>query len=150
MYALHKLCHSECSEEPRSRRTDYANPNCVINQLLRGPSRPFGMTGHPQRDHFPQHPQAVAEKTNFASLSVIPAHGNLPDSQAGTLREIKQLNIESETLDTRCLQDRPANIEAKRLEPALRIPKRQPCREAHEQIKNPASLLASPRLVDPD
>src|SRR6266571_9305435 len=83
-----------------------------------------------QHDHFPQHPQAIAEKTNFASLRMIPAHGNLPNSQAGTLREIKQLHIKREAIHASGFQDRTTNIETKGLEPALGVPKRQTGRDS--------------------
>src|SRR5438105_15329471 len=101
-----------------------------------------------QRDHFTQHSQAVAKKTNFASFSVIPAHRNLTDSQSGMLREIKQFDIERKSVKAGGLQNWAAHIETKSLEPALRIPKRQASRDAYEQVERAASLFASPRLMD--
>src|SRR5467141_4178377 len=101
-----------------------------------------------QRDHFTQHSQAIAKKTNFTTFSVIPAHRNFTDSQSGMLREIKQFDIEGEPVEAGGLQNWAAHIETKSLEPALRIPKRQASRDAHEQIERAASLFASPRLMD--
>jgi len=104
----------------------------------------------PQSDHFSQHQQAVAKETNFASFSVIPADRNFPDAQSGAVCKKKQLDIESEALDARCLKNRPANIEPKCLEPALGVPKRQSGGDAHEQIENTARLFSPPRLMDSD
>src|SRR6185503_16287542 len=44
-----------------------------------------------QRDHFPQHTQAVAEKTHFAARGMIPTHWNFANLQTGPMRAIKQL-----------------------------------------------------------
>jgi hypothetical protein len=103
-----------------------------------------------QRDHFAQHSQAVAKKTNFASFGVIPADWNFPNAQSGALGDKKQLDVERETIDPRCLQNRSADVEPKRLESALRIPKREAGCDAHEQIENTASLFSPPRLVNAD
>jgi hypothetical protein len=101
-----------------------------------------------KRKYFTQHSQAILEKLNFATFSVIPAHRNFTDSQSGMLREIKQFDIEGEPVEVGGLQNWAAHIETKSLEPALRIPKRQPIRDAHEQVEHAASLLASPRLMN--
>src|SRR5947208_9968833 len=101
-----------------------------------------------QRDHFPQHSQAIAKKTDFATLSVVPAHRNFTDSQSGMLRQIKQFDIEGEAVQASGLQNWAAHIETKSLEPTLCIPERQPSRDADEQVERAASLLASPRLMD--
>src|SRR6059058_1370375 len=101
-----------------------------------------------QRDHFPQHSQAIAKKADFATLSVVPAHRNFTDSQSGMLRQIKQFDIKGEPVEAGGLQNRTAHIETKSLEPALRVPKRQPSRDADEQVERAPSLLASPRLMD--
>src|SRR5207248_8183406 len=101
-----------------------------------------------QRDHFAQHSQAIAKKADFATLSVVPAHRNFTDSQSGMLRQIKQFDIKGEPVEAGGLQNRTAHIETKSLEPALRVPKRQPSRDADEQVERAPSLLASPRLMD--
>src|ERR1041385_320128 len=72
-----------------------------------------------QRDHFPQHPQAVAEKADFASFSVIPPNRNLPNPQPGAVRKKKQFNVERKAVDTCRFQNRLTNIQAEGLEPAL-------------------------------
>src|SRR5437764_14924285 len=100
-----------------------------------------------QRDHFAQHSQAIAKKTDFATLSVVPAHRNFTDSQSGMLRQIKQFDIKGEPVEAGGLQTRTARIETKSLEPALRVRKRQPRRDAEEQVERATSLLASPRLI---
>ena len=56
---------------------------------------------------------------------MIPAHRNFAQAQAGALREIKQLNIESKAIDPSGFENRAANIETKRFKSALRVPKRQ-------------------------
>src|SRR6266699_1781975 len=88
------------------------------------------------------------EKTDFAAFGVVPPHRNLPDAQSSALREKKQLDVEGETIDASDLQDRAANIETKRFETTLRVPKRQASGDAHEHVENAASLLASPRLTN--
>jgi hypothetical protein len=40
----------------------------------------------PQRDHFAQHSQTVAEKTNFTAFSVVPTHWNFADPQTSAVR----------------------------------------------------------------
>ena len=102
------------------------------------------------RDDFPQHPQAIAKKTDFASFSVVPADRNFPNAQPSAMREKKQLNIERKTIHMRRLQNRPANIELKGLEPALGVPKWQTGCNAHKEIENTTPLLAPPRLMDSD
>jgi hypothetical protein len=101
-----------------------------------------------QRDYFTQHSQAIAEKTDFATLSVVPAHRNFTDSQSGMLREIKQFDIEGEPVEAGGLQNRAAHFETKSLEPALCVPKRQSSRDADEQVERAPSLLTPPRLMD--
>ena len=60
-------------------------------------TRPYLM--HPHRDHFVQHSEAVVEKAHLTSCRIIPAHGNFADAQSGTLREIKQLDVEGKAID---------------------------------------------------
>src|SRR5205823_4853000 len=103
-----------------------------------------------QRDHFPQHAQTVAQKANFAALSMVPTHWNFANSQTGPMREIQQLHVECEAFDPRCFKNRSARLQAKRFKSALSVPKRQPSGEAHQQIKNAASLLSTPRLTNSD
>jgi hypothetical protein len=88
--------------------------NAELQTLLRSRSH---------RDHFSQHSQAVAEKADLASLSVVPADRNFPNAQSGAMREKKQLHIEGETVNPRRLQNRATNVKAKRLESALGVPK---------------------------
>src|SRR5436189_4456830 len=101
-----------------------------------------------QGEKFAQHPQAIAKKTYFATRSVVPAHRNFTDSQSGMLRQIKQFDIKGEPVEAGGLQNRAAHIETKSLEPALCVPKRQPSRDADEQVERAPSLFASPRLMD--
>src|SRR5882757_11119004 len=103
-----------------------------------------------QRDHFAQHSQAVAQKTNFASFSVVPTHWNFANPQTGPMREIKQLDVEREAFDPRRFKNWSARLEAKRFKSALRVPKRQSGSEPHQQIKNAAGLLSPPRLTNSD
>src|SRR5512132_2962238 len=85
-----------------------------------------------QRDHFAQHAQTVAQKANFAALSVVPRHWNFANPQIGPMREIKQLDVEREAFDPRRFKNRSAHLEAKRFKSALRVPKRQPGGEPHQ------------------
>jgi hypothetical protein len=95
-----------------------------------------------------QKPHSVAKKTNFASFSVVPADRNFPNAQPGAMREKKQLNIECKTIHMRRLQNWPANIELKRFEPTLGIPKWQAGCNAHKKIKNTTALFSPPGLMD--
>ena len=74
---------------------------------------------------------------------MVPADWNFTDAQTSALRQIKQLHVERETLDSRRFEDRPARVEAKGFESALRIPKRQRGGDSHKQIEDAASLLAA-------
>ena len=102
------------------------------------------------RNYFSKHPQAVTEKANFASFSVVPADRNFSNAQSGAVRKEKQLNIEGETIEPRRLQNRPANVEPERLEPALRVPKWQTGCDPHKEIESTSCLFPPPRLVNPD
>ena len=84
-----------------------------------------------ENDYFPQHPQAVAEKANLASFSVIPPHWNFPNSQSCAVREKKQFDVERKAVDLRRFQNGPAHIKTKSLEPTLGIPKRKTGGDAH-------------------
>ncbi len=64
------------------------------------------------------------------------------------LREIKQFDIEGEPVQPSGLQNWAANVETKRLESALGVPKRQPSRDAYQQVECAASLLAPPWLMN--
>src|SRR5437660_10095451 len=103
-----------------------------------------------QRNHFAQNAQAIAHELDVTSFVMIPAHRNFAQAQAGALREIKQLNVESKAIDPRGFENRAANIETKRFKSALRVPKRQTGRDAHKQVENAAALLTAPRLVMTD
>src|SRR5207244_2325077 len=103
-----------------------------------------------QRDDLAQHAQAVAQKINFAALSVVPAHGDFAHAETGAARQKEQLDVEGKTIHPRRFENRPAYFEPKRFEPALCVPERQTGRNAHEQIEHAPGVLASPRLMDPD
>jgi hypothetical protein len=103
-----------------------------------------------QRDHFSQHPQAIAKKTNFASFSVIPADGNFSNAQSGAVRKKKQLDVKRETIQARRLQNWPTNVESKRLEPTLGVPKWKGGCNANKKIENTATLFSPPGLMNSD
>src|SRR5262249_50208906 len=109
-----------------------------------------GLRSLSQRDHFPQHSQAVVEKTDLASCGMIPADRDFTNAQSGAMRQKKQLDIERETISLRRLQNRPANVEAKRLKTALGVPKRQAGCGPHKKVENTAPLLSPPGLVNPN
>jgi hypothetical protein len=54
---------------------------------------------------------------------MVPADRNFPNPQAGTMCEHKQFHIKGETINPRRFQNWPANVESKRLEPTLGVPK---------------------------
>src|SRR6266550_1545532 len=121
----------------------------AVHRTARGRLRSIAATCA-ERDHFAQHAQAVAQKTNFAAFSVVPTHWNFANPQTGPIREIKQLHVEREAFDPRRFKNRSARLEAKRSKSALRVPKRQSGGEPHQQIKNAAGLLSPPRLTNSD
>ena len=130
---------------------------CVENQAANRPSQRVednafhpGSRARAQRDHFAQHAQTVAQKANFAALSVVPTHWNFANPQTGPMREIQQLHVEREAFDPRRFKNRSACLQAKRFKSALCVPKRQPGGEPHQQIKNTAGLLSPPRLTNSD
>ena len=94
--------------------------------------RPLERRASAESDDLTQHPEAIVEKTHFAALGMIPAHGNFAQTQAGMTRQIEQLDVESEAVNTSGLQNWAANIEAKCFEAALRVPKRQAGRDPHQ------------------
>src|SRR5437667_12088138 len=100
-----------------------------------------------QRDHFAQHSQAIAKKTDFATLSVVPAHRNFTGSQSGTLRQIKQFDVKGEPVQAGGLKNSAAHSETKGLEPALWVPKRQPSAGADTQAERAPSLPESPQRI---
>lgn len=81
---------------------------------------------------------------------MIPADWNFPQTQAGPLSEYEQLDVESESDETGGCQNRTANIQPERLEPALGVPKWQPGRESYQEIENSPPLFAQPGLMAPD
>src|SRR5262249_501590 len=81
---------------------------------------------------------------------MVPADWNFADAQTSALRQIKQLYVEREALDPSCLEERSARGEGERLEAGLCVPKGQPGGEPHEKIKDAATLLAAPRLMNSD
>src|SRR4030095_4639676 len=97
-----------------------------------------------------QHFEAVAQDADLAFVIVVPPYRYLLKSQSGTICQIQQLNVETETIDCRSFDERSAHLHAKCLEAALRIPKRQPGCESDHQIENSASLFPPPRLVNAD
>src|ERR1043166_4642850 len=103
-----------------------------------------------QCDHFAQHADAVSEEIDLAPFGVVPAHGNFANAQPGALREEEQLDVEGEPIHACRLEDRSANVEAKRFESTLRVPEGQTSRNAHEQIENAPGVLPPPRLMDAD
>src|ERR1043166_8692757 len=92
-----------------------------------------------QSDYFAQHTDTVPKKTDFAALSMVPADRNLADTQAGAMRQIKQLHIECEAVDPRHFKNLSRRVETKRFKAALRVPERQPRRNSHKQIENATS-----------
>jgi hypothetical protein len=87
------------------------------------------------------------KETHLAALRMVPADRNFPDAQSGALRQIKQLHIKSETLDASGFDNRATNIEAERLETALRVPKWEIRGDTDNKIEDSASLFAPPGLA---
>src|SRR5437764_620454 len=65
-------------------------------------------------------------------------------------RAIQELDIEAEAVGLRRLKDGTENIEAKRLEAALRVPKWKTGREPDDEIEYATALFSSPGLTKPD
>src|SRR6266852_3463306 len=81
---------------------------------------------------------------------MVPAHRDLTQTQPGLVGEKKKFDIKREPNGMRFFQNWPADIQSKRFETALRVPKRHSGRKSHDQIENASGLLTSPRLVNAD
>src|SRR5438477_10450236 len=81
---------------------------------------------------------------------MVPAHRDFAQSQSSAMRTEKKFDIEREADGVRSFENRTANLQPKCFETALSVPKRHSSRESHDQIKNAAGLLASPRLANAD
>src|ERR1051325_6052492 len=87
---------------------------------------------------------------DLTAFGMVPPDGNFAQSQTGAVSQKKQFNIESKPVGLRCLQNRPTNVQPKRFEPALRVPKWHSSGQPHDEIENAPSLFATPRLVHTD
>src|SRR5260370_28361938 len=81
---------------------------------------------------------------------MVPAHRDLPEPQSSAVSEKKKFDIKREPDGMRFFQNWPADIQPKRFETALRVPKRHSGCKPNDQIENTPGLLASPRLTDTD
>ena len=81
---------------------------------------------------------------------MIPAHWNLAHPEIRPAREIEELNVETEPVRFRPLEDRPEDLEAKGFESTLRVPKRKSGRGSNDEIENTAALFAPPWLTMTD
>src|SRR6185436_18949482 len=61
-------------------------------------------------------------RVDLASLGMIPTHRHFAQSQARTVCDKEQLNIETESIDCRSFNNRPAGAHAEGFEATLRIP----------------------------
>src|SRR5204863_2355520 len=93
-----------------------------------------------------EHAQAIAKEIHFAAFVVVPAHRNFAQTQSGLTSEIEQFDVETKSIDLGFRDYWPANIEAERFEPALRVPKWKTGSDADNQIENTAALFATPWL----
>jgi hypothetical protein len=66
------------------------------------------------------------------------------------VREKKQLDVERKTVDPGRLQNWPTNVESKRLEPTLGVPKWKAGCNANKKIENTATLFSPPGLMNSD
>src|SRR5258708_33278640 len=101
----------------------------------------------PNTPDFVNHANTVAHDRYFAGRIMIPAHRNFAQPQAGEMSEINQFDVETEALDLRGLDQRPAHIHAKGFAPALRVPVRQDGNRAHDAIENAPAPFAPPWLM---
>src|SRR5213075_166020 len=104
----------------------------------------------PNQAHLIQHFETVADHADFASLVMVPAHGDFFQSQARAKSQIKQLHVKPEAIDSRGFHQRPANTHAKGFETTLRVPERQTGRQADDEIENASTLFAPPWLMHPN
>ena len=104
----------------------------------------------PYQSHLVQHLETVADDVDLAALVVVPAHGDLFQIQTGAKREVQQFHIETKAVHRCCFNEGPAHAHTKRLEATLRVPERQTCREAYDEVENTSALFAPPRLVNTD
>src|SRR5438067_4827922 len=100
-----------------------------------------------QRGDLAEHSDAIARDVDLAPLVMVPAHRDFLHPQVRFPAEIKELDVETESIGLRRFEDWAENVEAKCFEAALGIPVRQPGREPHDQIENTAALFPQPRLA---
>ena len=110
---------------------------------------PAGTTSADVQD-VPEHSGPVAQETDLAAVPVIPSDRYLPQPQTGAVRLIEELDVESEAVDRAGFDQGPAHAHAKRLEPTLRVPERQPGGETEHQIERATAELAAQGLVPTD
>ena len=102
----------------------------------------------PNQSNFVKHLEAVAKHAYLASFVVVPTHWNFFQLQSGFLRQVEQFDIESKTIDRRCLNYRSANAHAKCFETTLRIPKGKTGCDSHGKVEDAATLFSTPRLMN--
>ena len=93
-----------------------------------------------------QRAYTVAKDIDFAAFVVIPPHRTFEQPQAHFAREKKKLDIETEAIDRRPLEQRAVAVHSKGFEAALRIEKWQPHPPADEVVKNSPAVFATPWL----
>src|SRR6266498_948384 len=98
--------------------------------------------------NFAEHFYAIARHVDFASGGVIPTHWNFLESQTRAITDIKQLHIETKTIDCRPFNNRTAGTHTKSFETTLRVPEGKTSGQSHCQIEHSATLFTAPRLVN--
>src|SRR6266852_637710 len=105
----------------------------------------------PANDEYVQkHLQTIAEHIHFGCRRMGPAHGDLRRAEAVMPRQIKQLWVEPEALDSLLLENDVTRLPAEGFEAALGVHEGQAQGEAHDGIKHDARELAKTRLTDED
>src|SRR6516164_8362980 len=101
----------------------------------------------PDHKHVEEHLQAVFQHAHLCRWGMRPPDRHLHGRQAVVSRQVKQFGVEPEALDGLLLENDPAALPAKRLEPALSIHKRQAQNDADNPVEHHPGKLAEHGLM---
>src|SRR6266545_548767 len=78
---------------------------------------------------------------------MVPTHWNFLESQTRAISDIKQLHVETKTIDCCSFNNWTAGTHTKSFETTLGVPEGKTGRQSHRQIKQTATLFTAPGLV---
>src|SRR5204862_2693919 len=91
--------------------------------------------------------QEAADEADAGGGVVAPPHRHLRDAVALLPGQEERLDVEGEAVDARGGEDRARRLRREELEAALRVHDAGHGQRAHEEVEEPARVLAVPRLA---